>query len=360
MITPTEQYKGRIRSVLIVRGAFGDMYEPAWLRALNEVGVATKMFDCHAKTQAGIIGRIERRILIGPSIRKIRCELIEQVRSEKPDVVLLYQGHYIDRATLRSIKQYSHITGYHNDDPFGPGRTMRRYIHFHSSLDLYDSFHVYRPQNLDDIRLVGVKNCAVLMPGFLPWIDTPPENDQTNQSQYASDVFFAGHFESDIREECLMRAVDAGLKVRVHGDPISWHQARPALRHALGHIQPIQGLAYRRGITAAAMALCFFSKKNRDQYTRRVFEITATGGFLLSERTPAMLQLFPEGHSAEYFESPEEFIDKVRHYLKHPEQREKIARNGREQAIRCRHDLHSRMLDWLMNIELWTAKPALT
>jgi len=334
------------------------MYEPAWLRALNEVGVQTSMFDCHAKTLPGILGRIERRVLVGPGIRKLRSELIEQVRSEKPDVVLLYQGHYIDHDTLQTIKVCSHVTGYHNDDPFGPGRSMRRYVNFHASLGQYDSFHVYRPQNLDDVRQAGVQDCAVLMPAFMPWIDSPPVLDPASQSRYASDVFFAGHFEKDLREDCLMRAVNAGLKVRVHGDPVSWHrQASPALMKTLGPIQPVQGLAYRQSIAAAAIALCFFSKKNRDQYTRRVFEITATGGFLLSERTPAMLEMFPEGQSAEYFDSPDEFIDKVRHYVQHPELRERIARNGREQAIRCRHDLHSRMLEWLKNVEQWSTRP---
>lgn len=334
------------------------MYEPAWLRALNDVGVPTRMFDCHEKTLPGILGRIERRVLVGPGIRKLRAQLIEQVRAEKPDVVLLYQGHYIDQDTLQAIKACSHVTGYHNDDPFGPGRTMRRYVHFHDSLGHYDSFHVYRPQNLDDLKQAGVHDCAVLMPGFMPWIDNPPALDQAGLNRHASDVFFAGHFEKDTREDCLMRAVDAGLKVRVHGDPISWHrQASPVLLKALGPIEPVQGLAYRQAIAAAAVSVCFFSKKNRDQYTRRVFEITATGGFLLSERTPAMLEMFPEAQSAEYFDSPDEFIDKVRHYAKHPEQREKIARNGREQATQCRHDLHSRMLDWLKNIERWSTRP---
>lgn len=334
------------------------MYEPAWLRALNDVGVQTRMFDCHQRTWPGILGRIERRLLVGPGIWQLRRDLIAKVRDEKPDVVLLYQGHYIDKDTLQAIKACSHVTGYHNDDPFGQGRTMRRYVHFHESLRHYDSFHVYRPQNLDDLRLAGVKNCAVLMPGFMPWIDTPPALDPISRSRYASDMFFAGHFEKDVREDCLMRGVEAGLKVRVHGDPISWHrQASPILLKALGPIRPVQGLAYRQSIAAAGIALCFFSKKNRDQYTRRVFEITATGGFLLSERTPAMLEMFPEGQSAEYFDSPDEFIEKVHHYMKHPDQREKIARNGRERAIHGRHDIHSRMRDWLANIEQWSARP---
>ena len=132
--------------------------------------------------------------------------------------------------------------------------------------------------------------------------------------------------------------------------------APPGLRARLGPIHHILGENYRRAICAARISACFFSKKNRDEYTRRVFEITACGGFLLAERTPMMLELFPEGSSAEYFASQAEFVDKARFYCSNEAARLRIAARGYERVRAEGHDLFSRMRQWLGDVARWRAE----
>jgi hypothetical protein len=74
--------------VLIAQGAFEDMYEPAWCRALQELGVETELFPSHSYTLPGVLGRVERRVLAGPGVLRLRRALLNRVRAFKPDVTI--------------------------------------------------------------------------------------------------------------------------------------------------------------------------------------------------------------------------------------------------------------------------------
>jgi hypothetical protein len=160
--------------------------------------------------------------------------------------------------------------------------------------------------------------------------------------------------EPDLRIECLSRVTRAGLKCKIFGGNAEWRSALP--RDVYQTLQPIfhvRGSDYRRALCASKIAACFFSKWNRDQYTARSWEIPACGVFLLSERTPAMQEFYCEGKEAEFFESPEEFMDKVEFYLQNEGARKKIAAAGYARVIASGNDIYSRMRQWLADVTEW-------
>ena len=80
----------------------------------------------------------------------------------------------------------------------------------------------------------------------------------------------------------------------------------------------------------------------------RMIETTGLGTFLLTEHKDNIGRYFEPGVECETFRSPGELEEKIAHYLKSPDERERIAAAGR---ARCRRDFSmSRTLDRLEEI----------
>ena len=139
--------RAALESVLLVRSAFGEIHELAWLRALRDLGIRVELFDSHANIPSNLAGRMEQRYLIGPHIRNVNRMAVVGAKAMRPDVVHFYQGHHYTAETVAHIAQIAFASGLHNDDPFGrPDR--REYRLLLKALPKYDGYHVNRECNL--------------------------------------------------------------------------------------------------------------------------------------------------------------------------------------------------------------------
>lgn len=348
-----EPGRRKIESVLIVRSAFGEIHELAWLRALRDFGVRAELFDTHAYIPENLVGRLEQRYLLGPHITKVNRMVVERIREMRPDVAHFYQGHHYTAKTIASIAQIAFASGSHCDDPLGRP-AQREYRLLTEALSEYDGYHVNRQCNIDEAAAAGIRRARVLMMYYIPWLHYPAQLSILEHDTWGSDVVFAGHMEPDLRIECLSRTVRAGLKCRIFGGDSEWRAV--LARDVLQTVRPIsyaRGADYRRALCASKIGACFFSKWNRDQYTNRSWEIPACGVFLLSERTPAMQEFYCEGKEAEFFEGPEEFIDKVQFYLRDEIARKRIAAAGYARVVASGNDIYNRMRQWLADVSEW-------
>lgn len=66
----------------------------------------------------------------------------------------------------------------------------------------------------------------------------------------------------------------------------------------------------------------------------RCLDIMGAGGFLLSNYQPELSEYFENGKEMVMYESQEDLINKIDYYLSHNEEREEIARRGREKIER--------------------------
>lgn len=64
----------------------------------------------------------------------------------------------------------------------------------------------------------------------------------------------------------------------------------------------------------------------------RVWDVLGAGGFLLTNFQPEFVNFFQNGKELVWFHSHEELLELADYYRKHPEERERIARAGREAA----------------------------
>ena len=347
------QVNGKVRSVLIVRSAFGEIYELAWLRALRELGIEADLFDTHSYIPSNLAGRLQERYLVGPHIDRVNRMVVDRVKEMHPDAVVFYHGHHYRADTIAQIAKRSFVCGSHCDDPFGRPH-LREYRLLMKSLPEYDGYHVNRECNIAEAIAHGVKRARVLMMYYIPWLHHPCTLSAEEQRAWGSDVVYAGHMEPDHRIECLSAVVRDGFKCRIFGGDVGWRAALPKdVYTVVRPIPNVRGNDYRRALCASKIAACFFSKWNRDQYTNRAWEIPACGVFLLSERTPAMQSFYTEGTEAEFFDTPDEFIDKVRFYLRNETARIRIASAGLARAMRSENDIYSRMRQWLADVTEW-------
>lgn len=71
-----------------------------------------------------------------------------------------------------------------------------------------------------------------------------------------------------------------------------------------------------------------------DIVTLRVFDVLACGGFLLAHHNAELEELFVVGEELETWRTLPELVEKVRHYLDRPEDRQRIAAAGRARVLR--------------------------
>lgn len=340
-------------------------YQQACADALQQLGWSIRCFSWSADfyrqaSEAGhlvhrsLLARIQARLLVGPLVARVNRRLLDTARAQPPDVVWLYNCPPIHARTVRALRATAPsamLVQYCNDNPFGSHVRPDYWRHLKASIPEFHRHFVYRESNRAEFLAAGARWVDLLRSYYVPEVDRPvtlgPED-----SRYDVDVVFAGHYEKDGRLESLRAVAAAGYRLNVFGEV--WHEAPPAHVAALtggAPIRAIYGDVYRKAICGARIALSFLSKRNRDTYTRRSFEIPAMGAFLLSEYSDDLASLFEEGREAEFFRSPDELLEKIRFYLARPQLRQTIADRGRARVIADGHDVCSRMKQFQSALE---------
>ena len=82
----------------------------------------------------------------------------------------------------------------------------------------------------------------------------------------------------------------------------------------------------------------------------RVFEIPATGSFLLTENCDELEDYFTIGKDLDIFTNKKTLLSKIKYYLKNEVERERIAKNGYERALKD-HTYEKRFLNILNLID---------
>jgi spore maturation protein CgeB len=123
-----------------------------------------------------------------------------------------------------------------------------------------------------------------------------------------------------------------GFNVKIWGGGAARWLVHPMLRFRQHHYVAEEEKAKAFG--AAKIVLNTLTYKDTDSVNCRLFEATGCGGFVLTENRPAVQDFFEPGREVATFDSRAELLQKVRHYLACPEEREAIAEAGCRRAHR--------------------------
>lgn len=340
-------------NILIVGDWHSELHEEAVYCAFAALGHQPHRFAWHQYFQPGggaprLIARVQNKFLAGPLIARINRDLVRMAAEVRPDLVFIYRGTHIRPQTVREIKAMlpaAVVAGYNNDDPFGPGQPRMLWRHFLRCLPLYDLTLAYRRHNVAEFESRGARCVRLLRSWFMPERNHPVTLPAADRARFASDVVFVGHYEADGRLEYLEDVVRQGYKLRLFGPGYDWDPviARSRWLKDQTPVQLVWGEDYNKALCGAKVALCFFSRLNRDTYTRRCFEIPATGTLMLCEYSDDAASLFAPGREADFFRDGRELAAKLKLYVHDDALRTQVAAAGKMRVWANGHDVISRM-----------------
>ncbi len=220
------------------------------------------------------------------------------------------------------------------------------------------------PAAIDNYRRHGIK-AAYLDFGFHAKVHYPTDMEEKYRSDIATVAnaypALAAHKPYHYRLQSINALIHPLLQQKLRID--FWGGGWDKMGERLGDI-PIDwlhgSLPYTEANKVYSSAKIILGLQNHpSQLTQRVYEILASGGFLLTNDTPAVRQLFEPSKDLVVTASPSETVSLVHYYLNHPIEREKIRRQGQRSVKR--HSYGSRaayILKVLQNEGIITASQA--
>ena len=323
------------------------------MQAMQELGhvvlpVDTESDDVRDK-QKSFFCRVKRKLL-GPSdLAYANSKIISLAGKSDIDVLWLDKALTIRPETLRTVRQLSSqtiIVGYAPDDMAGKHNQSRAFL---KGISLYHVFFTTKSYGVKELEALGVPLSIFIGNAFDLNTHRPMIISEEDKKRFGGPVGFIGDYEIE-RAQSIHYLASHGIPVRIWGS--NW-KTKCKLSHPNMIIEgkSLWGDEYAKAICSFDINLHFLRKINRDLQTTRSIEIPAAGAFMLAERTNEHLELFAEGKEAEFFSSNEELLRKVHYYLKHEDERKRIARNGRERCLRSGYSNHDRIKEMLAAVE---------
>jgi hypothetical protein len=358
--------------ILVAGDWHSELHEQAVLEALLQLGHEVESFAWHRYFRTGgrlaaLAARVQNRFIAGPAVARLNRDLVALARRWEPALVFVYRGTHLWPATIDALREPARpgaarpvVLGYNNDDPFAPRQPRSLWRHFIAGVPRYDAVLAYREHNLAELQAAGARRVRLLRSWYMPWRNRPVELDAADTARFGCDVVFVGHHEPDHRTALLEAVASAGIDLRLFGHGADWDPVlsrSPSLRH-LVPLQLVWGEDYNKALCGAKIALCFLSRLNRDTYTRRCFEIPASGTMLLSEHSDDLASLYAPGVEADYFHDAPGLVAQLRRYLGDDALRRSVAAAGASRVRADGHDVVSRMRDLLAWVDGWRAEAA--
>lgn len=257
-------------------------------------------------------------------------KLWKAINNNVVDAVFLYRVDFIYPFILSLIKKkYGiKILVYHNDDPYKKSlKCSLKYFFFLRCLKYSDITYVYREVNLSEAQEWGAVKVKLLRSYYYSKVDNQSQ-ELIDISQKEPCIIFIGHYEGDSRIKYLDALFKSRINVHIYGHSV-WKQTFISHRWPLSHLhEPVYNKEYRNKLNSAYAALAFFSEKNRDDYTRRCFEIPMAHTLLFAPRTCFMDQTFTDGKNVILFDDTKDIVEKANVIINNPKKTNDIALEG--------------------------------
>lgn len=298
-----------------------------------------------------IFARVRYRLQIGRTVKRMNEDVLRLAQEHRVDAVWFDKPLFIRAATLRRLRSLGIATiDYMIDNPFGPRRDpgFRLYVR---TIPEYDLHVQQRDVSIAAYMQHGARRMVKVQTAFEPSVHFPSPPGWSDRDR-TREVSFIGTPYDDRPRFLTELAQKYRLPVTISG-PAIWK--RKLDRAALAALYPREGelydAEYREGIWRSKINLSFLTHGNQDEYAHKSFEIAASGGFLLAERSQGHSARFKENEEAVFFSNIEECAEKCRFYLNDEAARTRIAAAGQRRAIACGYDNDTQLAKVLSVLE---------
>lgn len=329
------------------------------MRALERLGHSVRGVHTSEpwKRVSWMMRQVQRRTHQGSVMAEINSTILSAARQFRPALVWADKQEYFRVETIEELRKLGARSVHFTPDPYFSVDWKRTRL-MDQAMEACDALVYCKSYEQKQYEALGKP--VIYMPlGYCDQVHRPlPSND----ARWSCAVGFLGGWEP--RRERLLHAVAAaGLDVKIWGGywdflrDGKWTLRRHIILHQLSvgdcfHFHKDQFLArahqggevyeddYARALTGSKIGIGFLRKAWPDQHTTRTFEIPACGSLLLADRTEEHQEFFEEGKEAEFFDSCDELLDKVRFYCSNEPARKRVAEGGYK---RCREGKYSYM-----------------
>ncbi|MFQ5961913.1 MAG: glycosyltransferase [Candidatus Methylomirabilales bacterium] len=317
----------------------------ARFRALQELGHDVVFFNTQAPTLGApvpIVARGTARALLPFYDRlssllnagTVSGRLFAECRKFRPDILLVIKGANLRASVLGRIRRRVKplLVNWYGDSLLTPG--AGEFVERDSGV--YDFFFIIDDKRALERVKVRSRHVATLPFACDPEFHRPPLLTAEERAAYGSPVAFVGTVVPS-REKALGAVRDFGLKIwgpprnpwgtwDPNRSPLGSHwQGRPAWGEETVEI-------YAASDIILDIHILFGEPVPICNVTARVFEVSACGGFLLTNACDQLERLYAVGTEMVCYDSLEELRRLIAHYLAHPEERREIAAQAQRRA----------------------------
>lgn len=231
-----------------------------------------------------------------------------------PDLILVFSFD-LPLSLLKELSEFYKISLVF-DDPNPPEN--KRLLEYGSWLD----YLFVTTDGLDDImKKKGIKKTVFCMQGC--------DRDEhrkipTKNKKWASEVAFIGRRVDDSKRISLLKAIDRTYNLKVWGS--DWE------KHGFCCLKKnIYPKHYAKICYATKVLIgCDPNQEMLHYFSNRTWLTLGCGGFLLTNYVPGLEDIFKKGVHLEWYKTHEECLDLIGYYLKHENERKRIAITGYE------------------------------
>jgi spore maturation protein CgeB len=317
------------RIFVIGSQSFADSMEWHVIDALPRIGAEFEFFAARAgfagtrNLAQKIAGKIINLALREPE-RVFERRLLRAVQRFAPQLILVILGNQISPKTIARLRSHTSapIVCWCQDQMTTLGRQFLLGAG-------YDAVFV-KDRYMQDLfsRMIGSTKFYYLAEACNPRVHRSLPVSEQDHARYGCDVMIAGSLYY-YRQE-ILRQLDE-FDVKVWGYRPDWLLYRLRWPH-MGREILLDDKA--RAARAARIALNSLHFAEVDGLNCRAFELAGCGAFQICTARPVLSEHFEIGAEIETFSSSTELVEKIRHYLRNPDEAAGIGARGQLRAHR--------------------------